>query len=424
MPEPTPVPLFPTAPTTGAPTLPLVERLAAIIANELPDGGEDFLQSLVDPTSPQSKALTWLAQNSRLWSYDMAKMRTRFALANFYYSTDGDNWTENSNWISDSDECTWYAANLVAPCIDREYARLVLGDNNLRGTLPYELSLLSNSLTKFDIGGVLSGQIPIDMAELTRLELLRIHGNTLSGLIPASFIELTALTHLELSRSSLTGSVSPQLLRSLTNLEVLDLSRNQLTGLLSSDIANLQKLTDLSLQENGLRGAIPFEIGNLKNLEILRLDDNRFSLLPRNVGVLSNLELLSIRNNDISGTLPTVLGSLRNLKVLYLNNNNFASTIPSQLGALTNLVDGLDLSSNELTGQVPSEFGLLTGLSKYSRIHPTTTMLIFTLDCRLTTASLFSLAENLMLRNNQLRGTLPTSLGNILSLCTFILMLP
>jgi Leucine-rich repeat (LRR) protein len=99
-------------------------------------------------------------------------------------------------------------------------------------------------------------------------------------------------------------------------------------------------------------------------LEILKLDDNRFSSLPRNIGLLSNLQILSIRNNMMGGTLHSALGTLRSLKALYLNHNSFTSTIPIEFGGLTNLVDGLDLSSNSLSGQVPSELGRLTALSK------------------------------------------------------------
>jgi hypothetical protein len=350
----------PGPPTTPAPTLPLREKLVQIFSPLLPDGD----QSLVDPTSPQSKSLDWLMGNSKLWSYDLEKAKTRFALGVFYYSTDGDNWSDNRRWMSDFDECTWYAADFVSPCVDRRFSRLVLGDNNVQGTLPGELALLSDSLTRFDVGGMISGQIPSAYGALTRLESLRLHGNNILGEIPASFRELTSLTRLELKANSLTGTIPSQMLRSLTNLEVLDLERNGLSGRLSSEIANLQKLTDLSLSENDLRGDIPFEIGNLKDLEILKLDDNRFSSLPRNIGLLSNLQILSIRNNMMGGTLHSALGTLRSLKALYLNHNSFTSTIPIEFGGLTNLVDGLDLSSNSLSGQVPSELGRLTGLSK------------------------------------------------------------
>jgi hypothetical protein len=359
-PNPAPNPSGPTS-TVPLPTLPLGENLIEILKPFLPDNGQSF----DDPFSPQSKALDWLQGNDKLWSYDLEKIKHRFALAVFYHSTDGDNWTENRRWLSDTDECTWHAANFAAPCnLDRQYANLVLGDNNIQGTLPAELVLLSNSLTRVDLGGTISGLIPNEYGDLTRLESLRLRGRDISGEIPSTFRRLTSLIHLELSRNSLSGTIAPQLFRSLTNLEVLDLGKNGFSGMLSSDISNLRKLTNLFLEDNDLRGVIPSELANLKELEVLRLDDNGFTALPRQIGGLTNLRTLSIRNNNIGGTLHGELGTLRNLEGLFLNHNSFRSTIPTEFGRLTNLFDGLDLSSNSLTGQVPSELGLLIDLSK------------------------------------------------------------
>ena len=355
-------PINPTTFPSSFSTLSEREELIKILEPFLPDDGQGFDEMF----SPQSRALDWLLQNALLSSYDTEKIVTRFALAVFYFSTDGDNWAENRGWLSDTDECNWYAASLVTPCnLDGRYSSLVLGDNNIRGTLPAELSMLSNSLTKVDLGGTMTGVIPNEYGYLTRLQSLRLQGKGVSGGIPANFSRLKALTDLELSRNSLSGTIAPQLFKSLTNLEVLDLGNNKFSGQISSEISYADKLTELSLEDNNLRGTIPSQIANLGKLKALRLDNNGFTTLPREIGFLANLQLLSIRHNDIGGTLPTELGGLKSLKGLFLDNNSFRSTIPTEVGWLTNLSDGLDLSRNFLTGQVPSEMGLLTNLSEF-----------------------------------------------------------
>ena len=117
--------------------------------------------------------------------------------------------------------------------------------------------------------------------------------------------------------------------------------------------------------ENNLIGSIPSTIGDMKGLQTLILDSNKFTSMPEQISFLSNLRLLSVRNNALTGTISADLGLLQELRGLYLDNNNLRWRIPPQLGQLTNLEDGLGLSNNSLVGEIPSEFGELTRLSKY-----------------------------------------------------------
>ena len=64
----------------------------------------------------------------------------------------------------------------------------------------------------------------------------------------------------------------------------LDLSSNQLTGEIPSEIGNLTNLDRLRLQFNQLTGEIPSEIGNLTNLTDLTLSDNQFTgVIPEEI---------------------------------------------------------------------------------------------------------------------------------------------
>ena len=343
------------APTTSTPT-----SLRDKISPRLPDGGESF----DDPTSPQSQALDWLEQNDNLSSYDDGKILQRYALAVFYYSTDGGSWTNNDLWLSDSDECSWYSASTIGPsCIEGKFANLILGENNIGGTLPADLVILSDSLVGLDIGGQISDQIPTEYVTLTKLSVLRIHGG-------------------------IDGSLPSALFTSLTNLIEMDLGRNNFSGSLPSEISKLTELTGLSLMENNLIGSIPSTIGDMKGLQSLILDSNKFTSMPEQISFLSNLRLLSVRNNALTGTISADLGLLQELRGLYLDNNNLRWRIPPQLGQLTNLEDGLGLSNNSLVGEIPSEFGELTRLSKYF------TFLLVAICCWISSNSFFFLSRN------------------------------
>ena len=71
------------------------------------------LQSLKDPTSPQSMALQWLLNDPELQCYleQAWRIRQRFALATLFYSTGGPtNWRYKEQWMNYSvHECSWFA---------------------------------------------------------------------------------------------------------------------------------------------------------------------------------------------------------------------------------------------------------------------------------------------------------------------------
>ncbi len=65
----------------------------------------------------------------------------REALVAFYNATDGENWFESNNWLSDAPLGEWYG---VTTNDDGRVIALVPEDNNLSGEIPAELGSLSN----------------------------------------------------------------------------------------------------------------------------------------------------------------------------------------------------------------------------------------------------------------------------------------
>jgi len=141
---------------------------------------------------------------------------------------------------------------------------------------------------------------------------LNLYNNNLTGSIPSEIGNLTRLTYLYLSNNNLTGPIPSEIVN-LTNLTYLDLSYNQHTDSIPPEISNLTNLTKLILENNQLTGSIPSEIGNLTNLGRLYLNDNElYGQIPDSICGLDfrwdlNDDDFVITNNQLCPPYPECL---------------------------------------------------------------------------------------------------------------------
>ncbi len=133
----------------------------------------------------------------------------------------------------------------------------------------------------------------------------------------------------------------------------LNLPDNGLTGNLPDELGNLSELRVLDLRDNALSDSIGSWIGSLTALKELYLQDNKLSgPIPDELGNLTNLEKLNLSSNQLEGTVPDSLTNLTNLRGLWLHSNLLFGSIPEDLIELP-LLDSLLLGQNsDLSGVI------------------------------------------------------------------------
>ena len=290
---PTP-PMVPTIAPTGEPT-------AVTYVLELPEYTLDALQ---DPSSPQSRAYDWLLADPALESYPEWKKTQRFALATFYYSLGGGAWLLEKDWLDvEKDECEWYHRELIgspqnvgsseqldelsdlveladSACDDDgRYRFLVFPNNNLIGTLPPEIAMLSTGLLFLELSanmdkdqtpaGSLHGSIPTEIGLLTNLRRLYSERNLHEGAIPTELGLLQNLEELDIGYNPFSGGVPTELGNLGASLKLLSIKRSGVTGFLPTELFRLTNLDTFFMHGNTniTGGILSPDIQNMKKLQ-------------------------------------------------------------------------------------------------------------------------------------------------------------
>lgn len=277
------------------------------------------------------------------------------ALVALYNNTNGDSWTNHTNWLQpDQSVSGWFGITVNG----NRVTEIELSGNNLAGTLPAEMGSLSN-LTFLNLGSnQITGSIPHGIGNLENLIYLYLNENELTDSIPVEIGQLSNLERIHLGYNELTGSI-PDEIGNLSNLTFLVLSGNQLSGSIPESIGNLSQLDRFIISENQIEGFLPPALGNLTNLKYLEARNNELTgEIPAEIGNLSNLVNLYLSFNQLSGEIPAAIFNLGNLESLSLFRNQLTGTIPDGIGNLSNL-KSLLIHDNQLSGSIPEQIGML-----------------------------------------------------------------
>ncbi len=251
----------------------------------------------------------------------------------------------------------------------------------------------------------LTGSIPPELGDLSKLRRMALDHNDLTGSIPSALGKLSELKELALEFNNLSGAI-PAELGALTNLDKLFLQSNQLTGPIPMEFGNLSKLKTLLMGDNLLSGPIPSELGNMSALEFLTMSRNQFNAaLPATLSQISTLKNLDVRDASLTGAIPD-LSSMAGLQAVHLQENSLTGAIPDLAGK-TALTD-FWVEDNQLSGPLP-DLSDLPAL-RYFRAHRNQ------LSGTLPDFSGMPALEEFRANNNQLTGTVPGTVTQLSSL--------
>ncbi|KAK5103672.1 hypothetical protein LTS08_003090 [Lithohypha guttulata] len=208
-------------------------------------------------------------------------------------------------------------------------------------------SIPEDVLTMYD----LQEDSPIAWSETVDLKKLMVADNEIENLSEIVFPDWSEEEMLEDSEKS----------NQFGGLEILDLHGNSLRSL-PIGIRRLQQLRTLNLSSNNIDITVFSIIGELANLQELRLaKDGLHGDMPSLSFSLPSLQVLDLSDNQLD-QLPSSISELRNLQRLFLGGNRLSSiqleSLPSE-----SLIE-LDLSRNMLTSSFTGQ-----GIHKFEKMQ-------------------------------------------------------
>ncbi|MCY3677602.1 MAG: Ig-like domain-containing protein [Gemmatimonadetes bacterium] len=383
----------------------------------------------------------------------------RAALAALYHATGGDQWKDNTNWLTDEPLEEWHGVRVRSGRVDE----LELRNNDLNGQIPAAIGLLE-SLFILDLSNnAITGPIPPAIGRLQRLRDLNLRDTGLENPVPPEIGNMNGLSYLSLTNTNLSGPL-PETFANLNverfyhsgtglcvprslaawyetlgntdplpcipetaDREVLVALHDATDGPGWQDRYNWMTdkgvntwegiatdeegyVTEIFLPWNKLTGSIPPELGDLARLEVLALYGNDLEgPIPPELGKLDRVRILLLSSNELEGPIPPEIGGMVSVDTMFLSGNDLSGPIPPEFGNLVNL-EHLSLFENDLSGPLPAEFGKLKRLKSMWMVDNQ-----FEGPLPPELGDMTSL-EDLSLSRNKITGSLPPELGNLQNL--------
>lgn len=344
----------------------------------------------------------------------------RQALVDLYNSTNGDQWTNNSGWLSGNPSSSWFGVEVNS---SGRVVKLDLFKNNLSGTLPESIG----NLTKVEFVNIkhnkLTGQIPSSIGNLENVDYLLLAGAAFSDErgVPSVLRDHYA-SKIDWKGNTFSGEIPPEL-GNLKNMKFLDLSRNNFTGGIPPEIGNATSLVGLYLNANSYTTIIPPELGNLVNLKHLQIHGGHHAgsnsdwpdgnpayigTLPEELGKLTNLRYVRMARNRITGGLPDGWKNAADLVVVEAERSSFDGAFPTIFteGVEKPYLRGILFDFNNFSGVIPPEISKFNlGTFKFADNNLSGTI----------PEALFQMSNMIILTlsGNNLEGEIPTDLSNL-----------
>jgi Leucine-rich repeat (LRR) protein len=238
----------------------------------------------VNGPAPEDQALTYLivndttfnssqllTLNSMMTNVVQFRIRQRYALLTLWFQQafTSTTWTYRSKWLS-ANECSW--------------TRITCESIDLGGTVGMQNAVIAIDLYNNNM----KGTTPADLGLLTEMKFFTEHSNALTGTLPASIGQWTALKYFNVANNSLTGTL-PSSIGQWTALTNFNVGINALTGTIPASIGQWTALTSFYVYRNALTGTIPASVGNWSQIRIAYFSQNNFTGTMPN-GICPNIQ--------------------------------------------------------------------------------------------------------------------------------------
>lgn len=260
----------------------------------------------------------------------------RDALIAFYNAAGGPNWLNNSNWNTSAPVETWFGVFTTT--------------TDLNG-VPYSDGLPHVwGLNFFDDNNI-SGSLPSELGNLTKLRNIILREGSLTGTIPQEIYSLPDMLQIQLFNHNLSGNISSNI-QNLTNLQVLDIRGNNFSGPIP-DLTILPDFIWLNITSNN------FVFSDFENQFIdYQTSLNTFEYIPQ-ANITEEQTILTNVGDNIN--LNTSLTSPNNQYVWFFNDIPIDGESGPSL-SLTNIqAEQMGIYRCEITNTVVANLNLTTG---------------------------------------------------------------
>ena len=133
---------------------------------------------------------------------EAVQLTDREVLEILYDAFGGDDWTNNTIWLTDKELSEWHGVDADR---DERVTRLTLLDNNLAGEIPPELARLEKLTTADLRHNGITGAIPPEFGRLKELRDALLSDTRVEGRFPAEMGSMTGLRNLSVAGTEMSG---------------------------------------------------------------------------------------------------------------------------------------------------------------------------------------------------------------------------